>query len=174
AAVAGTVAAFGRLDILVNSAGVAALGPLEELTDPQIDQVLDVNVRGVLVACQAALAHLAPGGRIVTIGSCLAERSPSPGAVLYSASKSALSGLTRALAREAGGRGITVNLVNPGPTDTDMNPADGPDADAQRALTALGRYGDPAEVADTVAHLVGDGGRYITGAGIAVDGGVVA
>ncbi|MFG2823010.1 SDR family NAD(P)-dependent oxidoreductase [Kitasatospora sp. NPDC048365] len=171
AAVGAVAERFGRLDVLVNCAGVGAVGPLAEVTDELMDQVLDVNVRGVLTACRAALPHLADGGRIVTIGSCMNERVPFAGAVLYATSKSALTGLTRALAREVGDRGITVNLVNPGPTDTEMNPADGDGADFQRSLTALGRYAAPAEIAAVVAHLVGPGARYVTGATVAVDGG---
>ncbi|MFD0656280.1 SDR family NAD(P)-dependent oxidoreductase [Thermocatellispora tengchongensis] len=117
---------FGRLDILVNNAGAGVLGPVEGLTLDDVDRVLAVNVRGAFVAAQAALAYMEDGGRIVTIGSCLAERVAFPGATLYATSKSALTGLTRALARELGPRGITANLINPGPIDTDMNPADGP------------------------------------------------
>jgi 3-oxoacyl-[acyl-carrier protein] reductase len=114
------------------------------------------------------------GGRIVSIGSNLAERVPFPGVALYAMSKSALIGFTKGLARDLGGRGITVNLVQPGSTDTDMNPADGPTADDQRALSALGRYANPTDIADTVAFLTGPGGRNITGALLTVDGGTNA
>ncbi|KUL49079.1 oxidoreductase [Streptomyces sp. NRRL F-4489] len=162
---------FGRLDILVNNAGTGVLGPFEGIATADVDRVLATNVRAPFLAAQAAAAHLAEGGRIISIGSCMADRAPFPGGSLYAMSKAALAGLTKALARELGPRGITVNLVHPGPIDTDMNPADGPGAAPQAALTALGSYGEPGDVAATVAHLAGDGGRYITGAAIAVDGG---
>ncbi|MFD7288168.1 SDR family NAD(P)-dependent oxidoreductase [Streptomyces sp. NPDC059863] len=173
-AVDGAAAEFGRLDILVNNAGTGALGPVEELTLEDVDRVLGVNVRAPFLTSQAALRHMSEGGRIVTIGSCMAERVAFPGGALYATSKTALTGLTKALARELGPRGITANLIHPGPIDTDMNPADGPGAEMQRGLTALGRYGRPADIAATVAHLAGDGGRYVTGASIAVDGGFAA
>lgn len=162
---------FGRLDVLVNNAGVGMVGPLEEAAIEEIDRVLEVNVRGPLVAAQAAAAHLGAGGRIINIGSCMTERVAFPGGSVYATSKAALTGLTKALARELGPRGITANMINPGPTDTDMNPADGPSAEFQQGFTALGSYGTPADVAATVAHLAGADGRYITGAVIAVDGG---
>ncbi|MTE21611.1 SDR family oxidoreductase [Streptomyces sp. TRM43335] len=174
AAVETTVAEFGRLDILVNNAGTGVLAPIEQITAEDVDRVLHVNVRAPYLFCQAAVAHLEEGGRIVTIGSCMAERVAFPGGSLYATGKAALTGLTKALARELGPRGITANLVHPGPIDTEMNPADGPGAEAQSDLTALGRYGRPEEVAATVAHLVGSQGRYITGASIAVDGGFAA
>ncbi|MFD8225850.1 3-oxoacyl-ACP reductase family protein [Streptomyces massasporeus] len=164
--------ALGRLDILVNNAGVGVLGPLDTLSLADVDRVLDVNVRGVFLASQAAAAWLPEGGRIITIGSCMAQRVPGPGGTLYATSKAALAGLTKALARELGGRGITANLVLPGPIDTDMNPADGPYAAGQAALTALGRFGTAEEVASTVAHLAG--ATYVTGAEFAVDGGHAA
>ncbi|MEV6979324.1 3-oxoacyl-ACP reductase family protein [Kitasatospora sp. NPDC093806] len=165
---------FGRLDILVNNAGVGAVGPIEEVGLADVDKVLEVNVRAPYLFAQAAAAHLPEGGRIVTIGSCLARRVAFPGASLYATSKAAVVGLTKALARELGPRGITVNVVHPGPIDTEMNPADGPSAEFQAGLTALGRFGRGADVAATVAHLAGEEGRYITGAEIAVDGGLAA
>ncbi|MCK7623126.1 SDR family oxidoreductase [Streptomyces sp. RS10V-4] len=171
ASVAAAADRFGRLDILVNNAGAGVLGPFEQIAADDVDRVLATNVRGPFLAAQAAAAHLAEGGRIVSIGSCMAERAAFPGGSLYATSKAALTGLTKALARELGPRGITVNLVHPGPIDTDMNPADGEHAGLQAGLTALGAYGRPADVAATVAHLAGEGGRYITGAAIAVDGG---
>ncbi|MEW1699816.1 MULTISPECIES: SDR family oxidoreductase [unclassified Streptomyces] len=166
--------ALGRLDVLVNNAGVGVLGPLESLSLADVDRVLAVNVRAVFLASQAAAAHLPEGGRIVTVGSCMALRVPGPGGTLYAMSKAALTGLTKALARDLGGRGITANLVHPGPVDTGMNPADGPHADGQRALTALGRFGTPEEVAAMVAFLAGPEGRYVTGAEFSVDGGHAA
>ncbi|WP_431776445.1 3-oxoacyl-ACP reductase family protein [Streptomyces cucumeris] len=173
-AVNGAADTFGRLDILVNNAGVGALGPVGELSQEDVDRVLAVNVRAPFLMAQAALERLSDGGRIINIGSCMAERSAFPGGSLYATSKTALTGLTKALARELGVRGITVNLVHPGPIDTDMNPADGESAALQSGLTALGRYGQPSEIAATVAHLAGGDGRYITGASISVDGGFAA
>lgn len=164
--------ALGGLDILVNNAGVGVLGPLDTLSLADVDRVLGINVRGVFLASQAAAARLPEGGRIITIGSCMAQRVPGPGGTLYATSKAALAGLTKALARELGGRGITANLVLPGPIDTDMNPADGPYASGQAAMTALGRFGTAEEVASTVAHLAG--ATYVTGAELSVDGGHAA
>ncbi|MEU3744611.1 MULTISPECIES: SDR family NAD(P)-dependent oxidoreductase [Streptomyces] len=166
--------ALGRLDVLVNSVGVGVLGPLESLTLADVDRVLAVNVRAAFLASQAAAGRLPEGGRIVTIGTCMTKRVPGPGATLYATSKAALTGLTKALARELGGRGITANLVHPGPVDTDMNPADGPHAEGQAAMTALGRFGTADEVAAMVAFLAGPEGRYVTGAEFAVDGGHAA
>ncbi|GHJ57466.1 3-oxoacyl-ACP reductase [Nonomuraea sp. TT08I-71] len=162
---------FGRLDVLVNNAGVFLTGPVTELGTDEIERTIAVNVRAPFVFAQAAVGHLTEGGRIVNIGSNVAERAVFPGLALYSMSKTALLGLTRGLARELGGRGITVNLVNPGPTDTDANPADGPNADAIRGFTALGRYAAPAEIAAVVAFLAGPDGGYVTGATINADGG---
>ncbi|MEU4464347.1 MULTISPECIES: SDR family oxidoreductase [unclassified Streptomyces] len=164
--------ALGGLDILVNNAGVGVLGPLDTLSPADVDRVLDVNVRGVFLASQAAAARMPEGGRIITIGSCMAQRVPGPGGTLYATSKAALAGLTKALARELGGRGITANLVLPGPIDTDMNPADGPYAAGQAAMTALGRFGTADEVASMVAYLAG--ATYVTGAEFSVDGGHAA
>lgn len=171
AAVDRAAGAFGRLDILVNNAGVFAYGPPEAVGLEELDRMLDVNVRAVFLASQAALRHLGDGGRIISTGSCLGPRVPAPGTTLYAMSKSALIGFTRGLARDLGARGITVNVVDPGSTDTDMNPADGEAADMQRGFMALGRYGRPEDVAGMVGYLAGEGGRWITGASIAVDGG---
>ncbi|MFF0414833.1 SDR family NAD(P)-dependent oxidoreductase [Kitasatospora sp. NPDC004745] len=173
-AVAAVVERFGRLDVLVNNAGVGVLGPIGELAPADVDRVLEVNVRAPFLFAQAASEHLADGGRIVTIGSCIAKRVAFPGATLYATSKAALIGLTKALARELGPRGITANVVHPGPIDTDLNPADGPSAGFQSGLTALGRFGAGADVAAAVAYLVGGDGRYVTGAELAVDGGFAA
>jgi 3-oxoacyl-[acyl-carrier protein] reductase len=162
---------FGRLDVLVNNAGVFLTGPVTELGPDEVERTIAVNVRAPFVFAQAAVRHMTDGGRIVSIGSNVAERAVFPGLALYSMSKTALLGLTRGLARELGGRGITANLVNPGPTDTDANPADGPNAEAIRGLTALGRYADPAEIAAVVAFLAGPDGGYVTGATINADGG---
>ncbi|SNY42751.1 SDR family NAD(P)-dependent oxidoreductase [Paractinoplanes atraurantiacus] len=178
AAVAGaidrTVSELGRLDILVNNAGAFRLGPLEELTTDDLEQTIAVNIRAPFLACQAAARHLPAGGRIISVGSNMAERAAFPGFSLYSMSKTALTGLTKALSRELGPRAITVNLVNPGPTDTDLNPADSPDAAGISALTALGHYATPPDIAAAVAFLAGPAARYITGATLNVDGGFTA
>jgi 3-oxoacyl-[acyl-carrier protein] reductase len=162
---------LGRLDILVNNAGAFLLGPLDQLSLDDFEQTIAVNVRAPFVASQAAVRHMPVGGRIVNIGSNVAGRAVFPGFSLYATSKTALIGLTKALGRELGGRAITVNLVNPGPTDTDANPAGGPDAGTIAAFTALGHYAEPADVAAAVAFLTGPGGRYVTGATVDVDGG---
>ncbi|MEU7900340.1 SDR family oxidoreductase [Nonomuraea sp. NPDC049152] len=174
AAVERTVTAFGRIDILVSNAGIAPYGPLEEVTLDEVDTTLAVHARAAFVLAQAAAGHMGSGGRIISIGSSLAERVPYPGWTLYAMSKSALIGLTKGLARDLGPRGITVNLVHPGSTDTEMNPADSPEAEEERGYTALGRYCDPGDIAATVAHLAGEGGRNITGAAITVDAGTTA
>ncbi|BCB82903.1 SDR family NAD(P)-dependent oxidoreductase [Phytohabitans suffuscus] len=178
AAVAGavdrTVGALGRLDILVNNAGVFPYGLVDQVTRDELERTLAVHVAGVFAATQAALRHMRQGGRVINIGSCFAERVPYEGIALYAMSKSALVGLTKGLARDLGERGITANVVHPGSTDTDMNPAQGPGADQERMFIALGHYGHPADIAATVSHLAGPGGRYITGAAIAVDGGFAA
>ncbi|MFL6076521.1 MAG: SDR family NAD(P)-dependent oxidoreductase [Mycobacteriales bacterium] len=162
---------LGRLDILVNNAGAFLLGPLEDLGLAEFEQTVAVNVRAPFVASRAAVRHMTAGGRIVNIGSNIAERTVFPGFALYAMSKTALIGLTKALGRELGPRAITVNLVNPGPTDTELNPADGPNAATVNGFTALGHYAEPADVAAAVAFLAGPGGRYVTGATLNVDGG---
>ncbi len=162
---------LGRLDILVNNAGAFLLGPLEQLSLKDFEQTVAVNVRAPFVASQAAVRHMPAGGRIINIGSNVAERAVFPGFALYAMSKTALIGLTKALGRELGGREITVNLVNPGPTDTELNPADGPNADTINGYTAVGHYAAPADVAAAVAFLASPDGRYITGATVNVDGG---
>ncbi|MER6331468.1 3-oxoacyl-ACP reductase family protein [Streptomyces sp. NPDC001034] len=174
AAVDEAAAVFGRLDILVNNAGVFPVGPIEDVGPAELDRTLAVNVRAPFEASRAAVRHMGRGGRIVSIGSNIADRAVFPGMALYSMSKTALAGMTKGLARELGPRGITVNLVHPGPTDTDANPADGPNAEAIAGLTALGRYARPSEIAATVAHLASAEGGYLTGATIRVDGGFTA
>ncbi|MFE9631953.1 SDR family oxidoreductase [Streptomyces sp. NPDC006463] len=174
AAVEETVRGLGRIDVLVNNAGVGVLGPLDGLGLADVDRVLSVNVRGAFLAAQAAAGRMGAGGRIITIGSCMTQRVPGPGGALYAMSKSALTGLTKGLARELGERGITANLVHPGPVDTDMNPADGPYADPQAAMTALGRFAAAREVAAMVSFLAGPDSAYVTGAEFAVDGGFAA
>ncbi len=174
AAVEQTVRELGRLDILVNSAGVFIGGPVEEATVEQADRLWAVNVRAVLVASQAAARHMSEDGRIITIGSALADHVPIPGMTLYAMAKSALTGMTRGLARDLGPRGIAATVVHGGLIDTDMNPADGPAASFLSRIPALGRFGSAEDIAATVAHLAGDGGRYVTGAAIRVDGGFAA
>jgi NAD(P)-dependent dehydrogenase (short-subunit alcohol dehydrogenase family) len=174
AAVDEAAAVFGGLDILVNNAGVFLVGALEAMGPAEIDRTLAVNVRAPFVASRAAVRHMGRGGRIISIGSNVADRAVFPGLALYSMSKTALVGMTKGLARELGPRGVTVNLVHPGPTDTDTNPADGPDAEVIAGFTALGRYAQAAEIAATVAHLASADGSYITGASIHVDGGFTA
>lgn len=164
----------GRLDVLVNNAGSYPYGPLADVRVEEVDHALAVHVRAAFIASQAAAARMGAGGRIITIGSCFAERTPYPGITLYTMTKAALVGMTKGLARDLGPRGITATVVHPGNIDTDMNPATGPDAEAELPYTALGHYGQPADIAATVAHLAGDGGRYITGTSIAVDGGYAA
>ncbi|SDB27611.1 3-oxoacyl-[acyl-carrier protein] reductase [Pseudomonas sp. NFACC23-1] len=170
-AVAATVQAFGRLDILVNNAGVLAMGPLDEFKLEDFDQTLAVNVRSVFVATQAAARHMGEGGRVINIGSTNADRMPFAGGATYAMSKSALVGLTKGLARDLGPRGITVNNVQPGPVDTDMNPADSDFASSLLSLMAIGRYGNVDEIASFVAYLAGPEAGYITGASLTIDGG---
>ncbi|MCA8336098.1 SDR family NAD(P)-dependent oxidoreductase [Burkholderia multivorans] len=165
---------LGGLDILVNNAGIFRAGSLDALTLDDIDATLNVNVRAVILASQAAARHLGEGGSIVSTGSCLATRVPDAGMSLYAASKAALIGWTQGLARDLGPRGITVNIVHPGSTDTDMNPADGEHADAQLARMAIPRYGKADDVAALVAFVVGPEGRSINGTGLTIDGGANA
>src|ERR1700758_2312619 len=174
AAVEKTVATFGRLDVLVSNAGTAIPKTFEETTLEEMDHVIDINIRGVFVATQAALKHLRDGGRIITIGSAVGERVLTPGLVAYAATKGAVKIFTQGLAREVGSRGITVNNVQPGPIDTDLNPATGDWAVPQKAVTALNRYGHVDEVAAMVAFVAGPEASYVTGANLTVDGGMNA
>jgi 3-oxoacyl-[acyl-carrier protein] reductase len=173
-AVESVVSTFGRLDILVNNAGTAIPRPFEETTLEEIDQVVDLNVRGLFIATQAALKHLPEGGRIISIGSCVGERMMTPGLVVYSATKGAVKMFTQGLAREVGPRGITVNNIQPGPSDTDLNPADDEWAEPQLAATALKRYGHVEDIAPMVAFIAGPDSGYITGASLTIDGGTNA
>jgi 3-oxoacyl-[acyl-carrier protein] reductase len=173
-AVEKTVATFGRLDILVNNAGTAIPKPFEEATLEELDHVIDLNLRGVFIATQAALKHIGEGGRIITIGSCVGERNFTPGLAAYAATKGAVKMFVQGLAREVGTRGITVNNVQPGPIDTDLNPAAGDWAAPQIANTALKRYGHVDEVAALVAFVAGPSASYITGTSLTVDGGTNA
>jgi NAD(P)-dependent dehydrogenase (short-subunit alcohol dehydrogenase family) len=174
AAVAEAASAFGRLDILVNNAGIFHAAPIDALTVEDFDRTMAVNLRAAFVASKAAAARMGQGGRIISIGSNLAERVPGEGLSIYSASKAALIGLTKGLARDLGPRGITVNIVHPGSTDTDMNPASGEHADAQREHMAIQRFGEPQDIAGLVAWLAGPHSRFMTGAGLTIDGGANA
>src|SRR5712672_1273686 len=173
-AVERAVATFGRLDVLVNNAGTAIPKTFEETTLEEMDRVLDINVRGVFIATQAALKHMKSGGRVIMIGSSVGERVLVPGLVAYSATKGAVKIFTQALSRELGSRGITVNNVQPGPIDTELNPAAGDWAVPQKAATSLDRYGHVDEIAAMVAFVAGPESSYITGANLTVDGGMNA
>jgi len=174
AAVEKTVATLGQLDVLVNNAGTAIPRSFEETTLEELDRMLDINVRGTFVATQAALKHMNEGGRIINIGSCVGERMMTPGLVPYSATKGAIKMFTQGLCRELGGRGITVNNVQPGPIDTELNPAAGDWAAPQKANTALNRYGHVEDVAVLVAFVASPEASFITGANLTVDGGTNA
>jgi NAD(P)-dependent dehydrogenase (short-subunit alcohol dehydrogenase family) len=167
-------AELGGLDVLVNNAGIFPAKPFEDFTVDEVDRALNIHARAAFVGTQAAVAHMTDGGRIISIGTNLSEHAPFGGLALYNLSKSALNGFTKALARELGPRNITVNLVQPGSTDTDMNPADGDHARHQRELSSLGRFAAADDIAATVVFLAGDTGRAITGAFFTVDGGTNA
>jgi 3-oxoacyl-[acyl-carrier protein] reductase len=174
AAVEKAVSTLGGLDILVNNAGTAIPKAFEDATLEELDRILDINVRGTFITTQAALKHMKDGGRIIMIGSCVGERMMTPGLAAYSATKGAVKMFTQGLSREVGSRGITVNNVQPGPIDTDLNPASGNWAAPQKALTSLNRYGTVDEVSALVAFLAGPESSYITGANLTVDGGTNA
>ena len=170
-----TVEVLGGLDILVNNAGILRLSTVEDMALEDIDATLNVNVRAPIIASQTAIPHLGEGGRIINIGSFFADRVPGgAGLPVYALSKSALTAFTRGLARELGPRNITVNVVQPGSIDTDMNPAHGPFGETLTSITALGRYGAVEDIADMVTFLASAKGRYITGTAITVDGGANA
>lgn len=165
---------FGGLDILVNNAGIVLRGSPDTATVEDVDRIFAVNVRSAFVAIQSALPHMKSGGRIIMIGSCNAERMPAPNGALYAMTKSALIGLTKGLARDLGPRGITVNNVQPGPTDTDMNPAGGPAADYMHKMMAIPQHGTAADIAAMVAYLAGPEAGFVTGASLTIDGGFTA
>ena len=167
-------AELGGLDILVNNAGILRVGDLKDLSLADIDAILDVNVRSPIVASKAALAHLGKGGRIINIGSLFAERVPASVVGVYAGSKSALVAFTKGLARELGPKGITVNLLQPGSIDTDMNPANGPFGGVLREITAVGSYGKVEDIANGVVFLASDKAQYITGSTLTIDGGAIA
>ena len=173
-AVAETVQTLGRLDVLVNNAGIAVVMPLDQFSLDDFDRMVAVNIRAVFVAAQEASRHMHEGGRIITIGSVNADRMPFAGGSVYAMTKAAVAGLTRGLARDLGPRGITVNTVQPGPVDTDMNPADGPFAESLKGWMALPRYGQGDEIAAMVAYLAGPEAGFVTGASLTIDGGFAA
>jgi 3-oxoacyl-[acyl-carrier protein] reductase len=166
----------GRLDILVNNAGVGAFGPPEGVSDEELTKVIQVNFRAVFELSRDAATRMTKqkSGRIINVGSCLGERIFGPGMTIYSATKFAVVGLTKGLSRDLGPHGITVNNVQPGPTDTDMNPASGEGADMQRSQTSVGHYGKPEDIANAVAFLASPAAKFITGESLTVDGGVNA
>ncbi|MDB5669075.1 MAG: oxidoreductase [Alphaproteobacteria bacterium] len=170
-AIDAAIARFGPVDILVNNAGIAVTGPLEDYRLEDFDRSFAVNVRAPFLAAQKVAAAMREGGRIITIGSVVADHMPGPGGTLYAASKSALGGLTRGLARDLGDRRITVNLVQPGPTDTERNPANGPNAADNRTPLAIRRHGKAEEIASLVAWLASDAAGFVTGATYDIDGG---
>ncbi|SFB29308.1 NAD(P)-dependent dehydrogenase, short-chain alcohol dehydrogenase family [Pseudomonas sp. NFIX10] len=172
--VAQAASALGGLDILVNSAAIGLSGMIVDINVDDYQALMDINVRGPVLFAKAVIPHLSDGGRIISIGSGLAERVPFAGVTAYAMSKSALLSFTRGLSRELGPNGITVNLVQPGSVDTDANPADGPAADFQRSLSSLGRFGKPHEVASAVVYLASPAASLITGAILTVDGGAIA
>jgi 3-oxoacyl-[acyl-carrier protein] reductase len=175
ASVEKAVAALGGIDILDNNAGILRLAEVKDISQEDIDALLNINVRAPIVASKAAIPHLGEGGRIINIGSFFADRvPPGAGLAVYALSKSALTAFSRGLARELGARNITVNVVQLGSIDTDMNPAHGPFGETLRALTALGRYGRVEEIADVVTFLAGPKAQYITGTTLTVDGGANA
>lgn len=164
----------GPLDILVVNAGIAVFGDALDIDPDEIDRLIRINVSTPYHASVEAARQMPEGGRIIVIGSVNGDRMPIPGMASYALSKSALQGMARGLARDFGPRGITVNIVHPGPTDTDMNPAEGAHADKQRAKLAVGHYGEAADIAAAVAYLAGAEAGFVTGAALAVDGGFAA
>jgi 3-oxoacyl-[acyl-carrier protein] reductase len=174
AAVERTVGELGGIDILVNNAGIAVIAPIDDYRLADLDRTLAVNVRAVFVATQAAVKHMKAGGRIINIGSCNAERMPFTGGGVYAMSKAALVGLVKGLARDLGPRGITINNVQPGPVDTEMNPATSDFAKMLVQQMALPRYATGDEIASLVAYLAGPEAAYVTGASLSIDGGFTA
>jgi 3-oxoacyl-[acyl-carrier protein] reductase len=174
AAVEQTAKELGGIDILVNNAGIAVIASIDSFRLEDFDRMLTVNQRAVFIATQAAVKYMQEGGRIITIGSCNAERIPFEGGAVYAMTKAALVGLTKGLARDLGPRGITVNNIQPGPIDTDMNPATGEFADSLKKLMALPRYGSVDEIAGLVAYLASQEAGFITGASLTIDGGFTA
>lgn len=173
-AVGETVNTFGRLDILVNNAGVLAIAPIDQFSLEEFDRLVAVNIKGVFVATQESIRHMGEGGRIIMIGSINSDSAPFAGASIYALTKGAIASFTRGLARDLGSRGITVNNIQPGPIDTDMNPAEGEFAEGLKKTVALGRYGQGDEVAGMVAYLASPEAAFVTGASLKIDGGFTA
>jgi 3-oxoacyl-[acyl-carrier protein] reductase len=169
-----TVKTFGRLDVFVNNAGILLGGTIDQVSIHDLDRMLSVNVRSVYVGIQAAARHMGEGGRIVTIGSVVAQRTAFPGASTYAMTKSAVAGMVRGIAVDLAPRGITVNNVQPEPTATDMNPVDGPHYEIIKTLLPLKRLGTDDEVASLVAYLASSEAGYVTGASLTIDGGYSA
>ena len=174
AAVAKTVQTFGALDILVNNASIIAVTPIDQFSFDDFQRMIAIGITGMFVATQESVRHMRDGGRIITIGSCNSDRVPFQGGSVYALLKSAVVGFTKGLARDLGPRGITVNNIQPGPTDTDMNPANGPFAQGTVANVALGHYAKPEDVANFVAFIAGPQAAFVTGASLLVDGGYAA
>lgn len=173
-AVAEVVKEFGRIDILVNNAGIAAMAPIGEFPEDQFERMLSINVRGVFYATQEAVKHMGEGGRVIMIGSVNSESVPFQGGSAYAMTKGAVASFVRGLARDLGPRGITVNNVQPGPVDTEMNPHDGPFSSMLKGYLAIGRYGKGEEVAALVAYLASPEAGNVTSAMIRIDGGFAA
>lgn len=169
-----TVKRYGQLDILVNNAGIFLGGNAKDYDISAFDRMLDVNVKGPFIAIQESLKHLGKGGRIINIGSVMSAYSSLSEASVYVMTKAAVEGLTRGLTKELGPLGITVNTIQPGPIDTEMNPADGPVAAIVQGTIPLGRYGTVNEIANLAVFLASPESSYITGASILADGGVAA
>ena len=174
AAVQLAVDTFGGLDILVNNAGIVSVAPIDQFKTADFERMIDINIKGMIVATQEAVRHMRDGGRIILIGSCNSERVPFQGGSIYALTKAAVVGFAKGLARDLGPRGITVNNVQPGPTDTDMNPAQGEGAKSTVQNVALQRYASVEEIADFVAYLAGPEASFITGASLLIDGGYAA
>lgn len=173
-AVAETVKVFGRLDILVNNAGIAVLAPIDEFSMEDFDRLIAVNIKGVFVATQEAVRYMGEGGRIIMIGSVNSDLVPFQGGSVYALTKAAVAGFTHGLARDLGPRGITVNNIQPGPVDTEMNPAEGPFAEGLKKTLAIQRYGQADEIAGMVSYLASAEAGFITGASLKIDGGFTA
>ncbi|MDG6094263.1 SDR family oxidoreductase [Acetobacter sp. AN02] len=172
--IAAALSEFGRIDVLICNAGMYPYGPINEMTIEDIDRVLNLNLRAVMVETMEATRHMKEGGRLIYMGSAFGERAPFPGISLYAATKAALIGFAQGVARDMGQRGITANVIQPGPVDTDLNPADGSGADLIRSFTATQSYGKTTDIARAVSFLASPAAGYITGTTLTVDGGLCA